>query len=206
MADPWLVAICAFGGIALWPGRGNVAVIARCVVAAIVTFLGVKAVLLLIAVPQWTAATSTDEITAHAVEATWGSLTAWDIFDRTPRALRMWRVTALGNRATLLFSLPVDSGPPAVESSQSLDTVGNFLRVHQFGFAVANPAEEGGTRVLWSDIRYCWPGLDGTQAKTRDGSPVACAVWFGGTFDREGRPLTQFVRVGQWLQNRPVEP
>ena len=48
---------------------------------------------------------------------------------------------------------------PIVEASKSLDTVKNFLRVHELGFAITAATENGGTRVLWSDIRYCWSGI-----------------------------------------------
>ena len=79
-----------------------------------------------------------------------------------------------------------------VEASRSFDTVQNLLWVHDLGFAVTTPLEHE-TQVLWSDIRYCW-------------STTECALWFGGVFDRDGRPVTQVVRVGQWQQTRPVSP
>jgi hypothetical protein len=149
--------------------------------------------LIAIAVPQWKSATSSDGVVNHAIDAVWGSLTEWEICDRTPYALRKWRVNALGNAATLSFSVPVQSELPIVEASKSLDTVKNFLHVHELGFAITAATENGGTRVLWSDIRYCR-------------SSRHCALWFGGTFDREGRPVMQIVHVGQWLQSRPVAP
>ena len=65
-----------------------------------------KAALMAIAVPQWAAATSADIIVHHAVEASWGSLTKWNVFDRTPRALRKWRVDALGNGADVITHVP----------------------------------------------------------------------------------------------------
>ena len=158
-----------------------------------------------IAVPQWAAATSADTIVHHAVEASWSSLTKWDVFDRTPHALRTWRVDALADRATLLHTYPLHADAPIVDASRSLDTVRNFLGTHQLGFAVATALENGETRVLWSDIRYCRADADVTTEKS-DGTPVACALWFGGTFDRDGHPLTQIVRVGEWLQTRPAGP
>lgn len=206
MADPWLVGICIIGAVALWIGHGNIRPIAMGVLTTMGIFLAVKGALILIAVPQWKSATSSDGVISHVVDAVWGSLTEWDICDRTPHALRKWRVNAFGNAATLSFSVPLQSESPIVEASKSLDTVRNFLRVHQLGFAMTAATENGGTRVLWSDIRYCWSGIDAAIARTSSGLPVGCALWFGGTFDREGRPVMQIVHVGQWLQRRPVAP
>ena len=191
MADPWLIAICAAGALGLWTLRRRAFIVATTVVAAIATFLTVKGVLMTVAVPQWRAATSADTIVDHAVEASWSSLTAWDVSDRTPVALRKWRVNAMGSPA-LLFSIPSRSDSPLVVASRSFDTVQNFLRVHDLGFAVTTPLDAG-TQVLWSDIRYCC-------------SATECALWFGGVFDRDGRPVTQVVRVGAWQQTRPVLP
>jgi membrane-bound metal-dependent hydrolase YbcI (DUF457 family) len=204
MADPWVIAICLAGAGAFWICRHRMARIAVAVVTAIVVFLALKGTLMAIALPQWAAATSADTILHRTVEASWSSLTRWDVFDRTPRALRRWRVDALADRATLLTSYPVQSDPPIVESSKSLDTVRNFLHTHQLGFAVVTTADNGDTRVLWSDIRYC--SDDGDIIASGDGPPVACAVWFGGTFNREGHAVTQIVRVGRWLRIRPAGP
>lgn len=155
------------------------------------------------AVPQWADATGADTILHHAVEASWSSLTKWNVFDRTPLALRTWRVDALGDRATLLHTYPLHADAPIIDTSRSLDTVRNFLDTHELGFAVTTVLENGDTRVLWSDIRYCTAGV---TTESGGGTPVTCALWFGGTFDGEGRPLTQIVRVGAWLQTRTAEP
>lgn len=205
MADPWLIAICIAGATGFWVLRRRMFRVAATVVAAIAVFLALKGVLMAIAVPQWADATGTDTIVHHAIEASWSSLTKWNVFDRTPLALRMWRVDALADRATLLHTYPLHADAPIVDASRSLDTVRNFLGTHELGFAVATALENGDTRVLWSDIRYCTAGSDiGTDSA--GGTPVTCALWFGGTFDREGRPLTQIVRVGAWLQTRPAGP
>jgi membrane-bound metal-dependent hydrolase YbcI (DUF457 family) len=201
MADPWLIAICATGAAGLWVLRRHTVAVARTVVAAIAVFLALKATLMAIAVPQWRAATAADTIVHHAVEASWSSLTKWDVFDRTPSALRKWRVDAVG-RPALSFSIPLRIESPLVEASRSFHTVQNFLWVHDLGFAVTTPLEQG-TQVLWSDIRYCWSLRQGSGQAEPD---VACALWFGGTFDRDGRPITQIVRVGRWLQSRPAGP
>jgi membrane-bound metal-dependent hydrolase YbcI (DUF457 family) len=202
MADPWLVAICASGAAALWILRARGPTVAVPVIAVITVFLAFKATALMLAVPQWTAATSADIVVHRAVEASWGSLTKWHVFDRTPYALRQWRVDALGNGAALLLTYPLQAEQPIVEASRSLATVRNFLHTHALGFPVTTALESGEIRVLWSDIRYCATRSQGT-AERDDGMPISCALWFGGTFNRDGRPLTQIVRVGEWLQTRP---
>jgi membrane-bound metal-dependent hydrolase YbcI (DUF457 family) len=172
MADPWLIAICAAGALGLWALRRRAFIVAT-------------------TVPQWRAVTGDDAIVHHVVEASWSSLTEWNVSDRTPVALRKWRVDASGTHEPL-FSIPLRVDSPLVEASRSFDTVQNFLRVHDLGFPVTTPLEDG-TQVLWSDIRYCW-------------SRTECALWFGGVFDRHGRPVRQVVHVGQWQQTRPLSP
>ena len=96
MADPWLIAICATGAVSLWVLRRRAFAVAVAVVAAIATFLALKGILMTAAVSQWRAATIGDIIVHHAVEASWSSLTEWDISDRTPHTLRKWHVNAVG--------------------------------------------------------------------------------------------------------------
>jgi membrane-bound metal-dependent hydrolase YbcI (DUF457 family) len=205
MADPWLITICIIGAAGLWMIRRRRSTVAAAVVAAIAVFLALKGALMAMAVPQWADATGTDTIMHHAVEASWSSLTRWNVFDRTPLALRTWRVDALGDRATLLRTYPLHSDAPIVDASRSLDTVRNFLGTHELGFAVVTALESGDTQVLWSDIRYC-AAVQSVTTQSGDEAPVTCALWFGGTFDGQGRALTQIVRVGAWLQTRPAAP
>jgi hypothetical protein len=191
MADPWLIAICAIGALALWQLRRRAFTVATIVIGAIAAFLMLKGVLMAAAVPQWHAATRADTIVHHAVEASWSSLTEWHVSDRSAMALRKWRVTGTAP-AVLLFSIPLRADSPLVHASRSFDTVQNSLRVHDLALAVATPLDQG-TEVLWSDIRYC-------------SSSTECALWFGGVFDRDGRPVRQVVRVGHWQQTRAVSP
>ena len=190
MADPWIIAICAAAAVAFWVLRRRVFELAVTTLAAISIFLALKCVLMAAAVPRWRAATSTDLVVDHLVQASWSSLTRWDVFDRTPEVLRKWRVDALGT-AALSYSIPLRADSALVEASRSFDTVQNFLSVHDLGFAVTTPVEDGAL-VLWSDIRYCR-------------SPTQCGLWFGGAFDPDGRPIRQIVRVGDWQQIRAVE-
>ena len=191
MADPWLIAICAIGALGLWILRRRAFLVATTVVAAIVIFLTIKGVFMAVAVPQWRGATGADNVVHHVVEASWSSLTQWDVSDRTATSLRKWRVDAAGS-PEMLFTIALRTDSPLVDASRSFDTVQNFLHVHDLGFPVVTPLEDG-MQVLWSDIRYCW-------------SSTECALWFGGVFDSGGRPVRQVVHVGQWQQTRPVSP
>jgi membrane-bound metal-dependent hydrolase YbcI (DUF457 family) len=191
MADPWLITICAMGALGLWMLRRRAFVVATTVVVAIAAFLMIKGVLMAMAVPHWRATTRGDVIVHHVIEASWSSLTQWDVSDRTPTALRKWRVHHAG-APELLLTIPLGSYSALVDASRSFDTVQNFLRVHGLGFPVLTSVEDG-TQVLWSDIRYC-------------SSRTECALWFGGVFDRDGRRVRQVVHVGQWQQTRPVSP
>ena len=152
-------------------------------------------------------------VLSRVVEARWASLTEWYVFDRQPDRLRQWQIRA-GGAPTLLLSWPVVAESPLVAASRSLDTVKNFLAVHDLGFAAEVRQADGGARVLWSDIRYCWrpdargrgrsQPRAGADRRTRPAGParLACGLWFGGAFDRDGRPLRQLVKVGGWWQTR----
>jgi membrane-bound metal-dependent hydrolase YbcI (DUF457 family) len=191
MADPWLVAIFAAGLLAYWPGRQRLRTVAALMLAAAVGFLCLKGALL----DRALRGSHLDPGLARAVESRWGSLTEWDVFERTPLALRIWRISSLGGPATerLLRALPPESA--LVTKSRSLDTVKNFLRAHDFVFPVEAIESEGRTAVRWSDLRYCRGSADA-------GGAIACGLWFGGVFGPDGRALTQEVTVGTWKQTR----
>jgi membrane-bound metal-dependent hydrolase YbcI (DUF457 family) len=192
MADPWLLGIFIAGGIALWMGRRQrMRRAAQLTLGAAVAFLCLKGALLGMALRssnlQWT--------TPPAIEARWGSLVEWNVFERAPTALRAWRIHSRGTPPALVLSVPLERESPLSKRSRTLDTVRNFLDVYEFGF----PTEEveGGMRtgVFWSDIRFCW------RANPTQGS-MACGLWFGGIFGADGRAITQEVKVGSWVQKR----
>ena len=192
MADPWLVAIFVTGLLALWPGRQRLRTVAAVVLGTAIAFLCLKSAWLFRA--DRTA--NLEAASPRAAEVPWGSLTEWDVFDRTPTAVRAWRVSSLGGPPTLRLSRPVLPETALVTASRSLDTVKNFLRSHEFGFSVEEAQSDGRTAVRWSDLRYCWRVAD------RAGD-LACGLWFGGVFDRDGRALTQEVMIGTHRQTRP---
>src|SRR5262249_18819124 len=132
MADPWLVAICIIGLLALWPGGLRLRVVSRAMVVAAVLFLAIKGV-------QLGRVLRTTSILGHvpltAVEAEWGSLTEWQLFERTPTDLRAWGVsTHAPERIVMERTLGADT--PRVHMSRSVNAVRNFLAVHEFTFPV----------------------------------------------------------------------
>ena len=193
MADPWLVAIFVTGLLALWPGRRRLRTVAAVMLSTAMAFLCLKAVLFVRA----DRIAHLEAASPRAAEVPWGSLTEWDVFDRTPTTVRAWRISSLGGPPTLRLSRPVLPESALVIASRSLDTVKNLLRSHEFGFAVEAAEKDERTSVRWSDLRYCWRVPD-----RADG--VACALWFGGVFGPDGRALTQEVTIGTHAQTRPA--
>jgi membrane-bound metal-dependent hydrolase YbcI (DUF457 family) len=191
MADPWLLAILVAGALVMWRRPSHVRPAARVLAAVVIGFLGVKGALLDRALRSATL----EQTSPRAIEARWGSLTQWYLFDRTPRALRV-RLLDGGGPARAVWSWPVDLESPRVSASRSLDTVNNFLHVHELGFALEESDGADRTGVFWSDIRYCWQP-NPTERR------IACGLWFGGIFGPDGRALTQQVKVGRWVRSRP---
>jgi membrane-bound metal-dependent hydrolase YbcI (DUF457 family) len=189
MADPWLIGMCVAGVLAWWPGRAPLRTAARLVVIAMSLFLAFKAAMFALAIRR----TDAPVAGPSAIEARWGSLTEWLVYERTPEAIRSRGISSSGAPTVLVMSKPVGPGSPLVDASRALDTVQNFVAVHEFAFPVVAPADQGRTSVLWTDLRYCGPAPDGS---------IGCGVWAGGVFDRDGRALTQEVKVGPLVQTR----
>jgi membrane-bound metal-dependent hydrolase YbcI (DUF457 family) len=211
MADPWLLALCVCGPVALWgAGRAGGRHAGVAVFAVLAVFLLAKAVLGILAFSNYRMASdrSGEIVLARVIEAKWASINTWHVFDRTANWVRFWSASADGNAHEVL-SWPVAPETARATSSRSLSTVRNFLRAHELGFAVTLPQGEGRTLVLWSDIRFCW---DPTLPAARKLEPIvhsavgdrriACALWFGGELDAEGRPRLEIVKVGGFTQTR----
>jgi membrane-bound metal-dependent hydrolase YbcI (DUF457 family) len=190
MADPWLIGICMVGLLALWSGRAHLRTAAQLVVLAMSLFLAFKAAMFAFAISR----TDIQVTGLEAIEARWGSLTEWFVYERTPDAVRSTRISSSGAPTVVVMSEPVVSGAPLVDASRALDTVRNFLAIHEFAFPIVQPEVGERTSVLWSDLRYCAPAS--TQGS------IGCGVWAGGVFDRNGRALTQAVKVGPLVQTR----
>jgi membrane-bound metal-dependent hydrolase YbcI (DUF457 family) len=214
MAEPWLMAIFVAGAVAMAMSRSRPRATASAIAAVVAAFLGVKAALLIQALPPDSSAEQ-GPLLARIVEARWASLTEWYVFERRADTLTQWKIEP-GRAPVLLLSWPVVADSILVRDSRSLGTVRNFLAVHELGFAGEVPAADGGRKVLWSDVRFCWrPGAAGAEAnpspvlsvRTRGGTDqIACGLWFGGEFDPNGRVVRQLLKVGAWWQMRPPEP
>ena len=121
------------------------------------------------------------------------------MFDRTPTALRAWRVDSRGAPPVPTLVVPLQPESPLSKTSRSLDTVRNFLQVHELAFHTEEAENGLRTGVFWSDIRFCW------RPAPVDGA-IACGLWFGGIFGSDGRALRQEVKVGSWVQTRAAPP
>ena len=190
MADPWLIGICVLGLLALWPGRVRMRTAARLVVMSVSLFLAFKAAMLAVALVR----TGVVPAASTAVEARWSSLTEWTVYRQSAGTVRSVTMSSSGAPSVVVLSQRGESASPLVAASRALDTVGNFLAVHEFAFPVV--AADGGDRVsvLWSDLRYCSPASAPES--------IRCNIWAGGIFDRSGRVLRQEVRVGRLVQTR----
>lgn len=197
MADTWLIAIFACVAVALILNRQRLQRAAWIGLAITATFFGAKTLLFVRA----QAAVSHLRVTSggEVFEARWGSLREWVYLERREGALQAWLVDGWRKQASLQLSWPVLDESPAVAASRRLDTVRNFLAVHELTFAVEELDASGGRAVWWSDLRYCWKPAVGD-------SRIDCGLWFGGVFDREERAVRQAVRLGSWTQTRAVPP
>ena len=212
MADPWLIAVLVLTLVALWRRPRDQRRISAVALVGVAGFLLIKAAIGVSAFSRYREAKDRAAlaVSARVVEAQWGSLRTWHVYDRTASVLRHWRVSAGRDGAVLAFSWPVDEAGPLVPRSRSLPVVQNFLRAHALGFAITTSGTNGQS-VWWSDLRFCWnPGADGAPklepigVSRHDGTRIACALWFGVQFDPGGEPVQQIVKSGSITQTRAV--
>lgn len=203
MADPWMLALCVGGAVALRfsSDRRRAAFAA---IGAIAVFAVVKGALGALAVAGYknAAERSGEPVLARVVEAEWASLTRYRVFDRTTHSLRAWRARASGD-AELTFTVPLEPETPLVATLRQWETVDNLLSVHSLAF----PVTVANTGVLWSDIRFCWHPPDSETAivepvvQSGEGTRLECALWLGGETSN-GQLVTQIVKVGSHTQVR----
>jgi membrane-bound metal-dependent hydrolase YbcI (DUF457 family) len=199
MADPWLLAISVAWLVMLWPARIRLQRASQIVVAAAVVFLCGKAALLGLAIER--SAVAPQE--PSALEARWGSLTTWYVFERLADRVSGSMIAAPSGEVRTWLVHPLIAETPLVAASRALDDVRNFLAVHEFAFAEETPHPDGTASVLWSDIRYCWPppAHEATWQMATN-----CGVRVGGVFDTTQRPVAEEIWIGRVLQRRPANP
>jgi membrane-bound metal-dependent hydrolase YbcI (DUF457 family) len=201
MADPWLAAILAVAIPALWLGDRLRRRVVAGVLCVALGFLGVKAIRARSAVAHYLESTAQPE--TYFVEARWASLGEWHVYDRRGGAVRQWRTGSDG--VQLVTAWHVGAEAPIETASRRLESVRNFVGVHQLAFPMAVGTADG-TRVLWSDPRFCWRPTDDTRrlAPILAGpeGAMSCAVWAGGDFDRRGIAVRQIVHVFGFTQTR----
>ena len=199
MADPGLLAISLAWLVMLWPARIRLQRASQIVVAAAVIFFCAKAALLGIAIER----SGLTPQEPSALEARWGSLTTWYVFERLADRVRGSMIAAPGGETRTWIAHPLTTDTPLVAASRALDDVQNFRAVHEFAFAEETPRPDGTTSVLWSDIRYCWPP---SGDKTRWQMATNCGVRVGAVFDAKRRPVAEEIWIGRVLQRRSASP
>jgi hypothetical protein len=147
-------------------------------------------------------------VVSRRAETEWGSLTRWVTYEATADVVETRRVDALTGTVTPLVHAVRALNDPLVVRSRELATVQNFLAAHAITFAIVIGAGGEAVQVLWSDLRYCGPPVTDSApwgpVDLGNASPLSCALWFGGEFDRSGRPTASVVHVGHLVQRRAV--
>ena len=205
MADPWLGGVLALGLLALVVRKNNSRPMAAAILIGVTVLGGVKAGLY--ARAQGRHDPSDGSVQFRRAEAEWGSLIRWITYETRAGAVDSRRVNAMTGTVTPLLHVPRGLDDPLVVRSRELETVQNFLAAHSVTFAIVVGTAR--PQVLWSDLRYCGP-LESRSAPWApitlgSGSPVSCALWFGGEFDSAaGVPTEAIVYVGHLVQRRAV--
>ena len=209
MADPILLSLLVAGVIALIAaGRHRQRLAAGIALAVVGLFLSVKGMLALNALHAYESARPTETVDARVVEAGWATMRDWTVFDRTESEVRAWRVKAGSPGADLLLHWPRPRLDGLVAASTAWPTVRNFQRPHDLQLVTIAAQTDGHVTVLWSDLRFCSDARDRPSPGDQpvllgdDGRRMACALWFGGEADADGRLVRQIVRVGTWVQTR----
>jgi membrane-bound metal-dependent hydrolase YbcI (DUF457 family) len=213
MADPIVVAVLLLGATALWVWPRVPRTAAALVMTVLALVSAAKLTTRVWATAAYARAAAATGLPTErvALEAVWGSWTAWQVFDRLPDGrVRAWRADGWTGQAAVRFEQsPLHDAPFARQSLTDFATARNFVPTHPFVFATYRHNGEGSV-VFWSDARFCWtpdeavdaqddvPHQDVRPAK----GPLRCALWFGGSYDAGGQPHEALVWLGGHLQRR----
>ena len=185
MADPLLATPLWVFLLASVCWRCHARSLALGTVVTVLLILGVKGISLSSATRLVASRVTGDGLAAF--DATWGSWVRWSAFDRSGDEVRSWQVNAWRREVSQQHGRSGPRSAPVVVASRALDTVRDFEAVFDLGFPrIVHDGPR--TTVLWSDVRVC--------------GRERCALWFGGTFDAQLRPIEQIVLVGSVRQTR----
>lgn len=211
MADPWLGGVLVLGLVMVALRRSHSGPMAA-IILIIVTILAAGKAALYARVPG-RPDPSGGSVQSRRAEAEWGWLTRWITYETSVDAVEARRVNAWRGTAMPLIHVRRGLDDPLVARSRELETVRNFLASHAATFAVVIGAGAERRLVLWSDLRYClplenrlapWPPW--APAAPGSGSPVSCALWFGGEFEPAADTFrASLVYVGHLVQRRPID-
>ncbi|MEO6238780.1 MAG: metal-dependent hydrolase [Vicinamibacterales bacterium] len=209
MADPWLGGVLVFGLVMLLTRRRQSARAGMAILMTVAILAGVKAVLY-----NRTRAvhgTTAGDVEFRRADAEWGALTTWTTYETRADTVEAYRVDATSGAVTPLVRLSRGLDVPVVVRSRELASVRHMAAAHGVTFATVTEADGNQQEILWSDLRYCgaagstkgsWPPWAPTPA---GGSPVSCALWFGGNFDVASQTFrATIVRVGSYVQRRSL--
>jgi membrane-bound metal-dependent hydrolase YbcI (DUF457 family) len=207
MADPWLAGLLLFGLVSMAFRRRSVGPTAIAVLTAVV-ILGAGKWLLYSKVRAVERA-SGSQTPLRRADVEWGSLTGWVTYGVAPEIVESRRVNGLSGAVTPRIDIRRGfDTDPLIARSRRLTTVQNFLAAHDVTFALVIGHDTEDRQVLWSDLRYCGPpsaqSAPWSPIDLGSGSPVSCALWFGGEFDSSGLPIASVVHVGHILQRREL--
>jgi membrane-bound metal-dependent hydrolase YbcI (DUF457 family) len=194
MADPLLAVPLLLFLIATFIWRRYAFTLALAVTIVMTIVIGAKIVSRQLALRAYDRNVAMPAAAANrTIEASWGSLTQWYVYDRVDSRVRAWSVDAstghvalYTERATAPSSSPIHTR--LLKAADQLDTVRRARALFDFTFPELLPHEDGSVDVLWSDIRFC--------------RLTACDLRFGGRFDTSGRALEQVVLIGTVRQTR----
>lgn len=157
------------------------------VAAGLAALLAVKAVSLSMAARVYERAAGPVSLVARP-DAINGSLVRWRYYDRVNDTARAWTVDAWRRRATVDFTRDVREDPLAART-KTLPAILRLFGFAEIPFARVEPADAG-RRVWWSDLKYC--------------DAAECVMSFGAILDERGTPVRELVRIGGFLQTRPI--
>ena len=191
MAD--LLAIGLLVGGTVW-SRWRPRLAAGTTIAALALLVAVKAQSQAMATVAFDAAAGASSSSVPAVhpEPVNGSLVAWTFYERRDRWLRAWRVDARVDGRSLQFEREIDVEAEQVAAGVEVPAIATFLGLAHLPFPRLEDVD-GRRALFWSDLRDC--------------DESRCVMSFGAEIDREGRAVSEIIRIGPpngFVQRRPA--